>query len=62
MVDLSESIEFNIMGVNQNKKQIELFLNKKQNEIRSLLKVDFYIYNQIKNSSYYWNWFNGRIF
>ena len=36
---------------NQNKKQIELFLNKKQNEIRSLLKVDFYIYNQIKNSS-----------
>jgi hypothetical protein len=56
----NKNIKYN--SYDQNKKKIKLFLNKRKNEIHSLLKVDFFIYNQIKNSSHYWNWFNGKIF
>jgi hypothetical protein len=44
---------------NVGRKNIELNINKE--EIMKHLKLDYYVYNTIKNSSCLWKWQNGNI-
>ena len=46
--------------VHQNKNPIEIKINKE--EIMKYLTLDYYIYNNIKNSPFLWEWQHGRIF
>ena len=45
---------------NANKKTIELNIDK--HEVMKHLQLDYFVYDNIKNSSYLWKWQNGKIF
>ena len=45
---------------NENKDKIELNLDKQ--EIMKYLSLDYYVYNVIKNSPFFWEWQHGKIF
>ncbi len=46
--------------LNQNTKDIQLNINKE--EVMKYLTFDYYIYNIIKKSPFFWEWQHGRIF
>lgn len=45
---------------NENKKEIDLNLNKE--EVMKYLNLDYYVYNKILQSDHLWKWYNGKIF
>ena len=54
-------IHFNkVEHKNVNKKNIELNIDK--HEVMKHLQLDYFVYDNIKNSSYLWKWQNGKIF
>ena len=54
-------MHFNVeMHCNENKKEIDLNLNKE--EVMKYLNLDYYVYNKILQSDHLWKWYNGKIF
>jgi len=60
-LDIFLKMHFNkTLHANKNKNKIHLNIDKE--EVMKYLHLDYYIYNNIKNSPFFWEWQHGRIF